>query len=115
MWGKNDNFAEISIREQKFKTKTHTDGGDVAQWNAKSSTTTMEVADVSEKMTVKIFDEDTTSNDLICEGTIDLKLLCLDSPVQNQWFQLQYKDKPSGKICLSATFTPNQKGGKSDP
>ena len=42
MWGKQDPFAELSIRLQKFKTKTHEDGAKAPVWN---ETTTMDVLD----------------------------------------------------------------------
>ena len=103
-FGKQDPFTELSIRLQKFKTKTHEDGAKAPVWN---ETTTMDVLDPSEEMTVQVFDEDYTSNDLICEGTISLSALCIDTPVDN-WFQLQYKGKPSGKIHLRTKYTAQQ-------
>ena len=84
MFGKQDPFAELGIRLQKFKTKTHEDGAKAPVWN---ETTTMDVLDPSEEMTVKVFDEDMTSNDLICEGTINLSALCISTPVDD-WFPL---------------------------
>ena len=49
MWGKQDPYAEIGIRLQKFKTKTHEDGAKAPVWN---ETTTMDVLDPSEVMKV---------------------------------------------------------------
>lgn len=89
MFGKQDPFAELSIRLQKFKTKTHTDGAKAPVWN---ETTKMDVLDPAEEMTVKVYDEDHLSNDLICEGTINLSALCLSTPVDD-WFPLQYNGK----------------------
>ena len=103
MWGKQDPFAEISIRLQTFKTKTHTDGAKEPVWN---ETVTMDVADTTEEMTVKVFDEDTlTSNDLICEGTVSLAALCLETPVDD-WFALHFDGKASGSIHLRTKYTP---------
>ena len=47
MWGKQDPFAELSIRLQKFRTKTHTDGAKEPVWN---ETTTMDVLDPAENI-----------------------------------------------------------------
>ena len=55
MFGKQDPFAEIGIRLQKFKTKTHTDGAKAPVWN---ETATMDVLDLTEEMTVQVYDED---------------------------------------------------------
>ena len=101
MFGKQDPFAEISIRLQKFKTKTHTDGAKAPVWK---ETTSLDVLDPTETMTVQVFDEDLTSNDIICEGTIDLASLCLSTPVDS-WFDLQYNGKQSGSIHLKTTYT----------
>ena len=82
MWGKQDPYAELGIRLQKFKTKTHEDGAKEPVWN---ETTIMDVLDPSEEMTVRVLDEDLTSSDLICEGTIKLAALCLSTPVENDF------------------------------
>ena len=89
---------------QKFKTKTDTDGAKTPIWN---ETTTMDVLDPSDTMKVQIFDEDITSNDLICEGTINLSTLCVQAPVDD-WFQLQFNGKDSGKIHLRTKYTPQE-------
>ena len=102
MWGKQDPFAELSIRLQKFKTKTHTDGAKAPVWN---ETATMDVLDPTEEMAVQVFDEDMTANDLICEGTVNLATLCLDTPV-DAWFALHFDGKPSGSIHLRTKYTP---------
>ena len=101
MWGKQDPFAELSIRLQKFKTKTHTDGAKAPVWN---ETTTMDVLDPSEVMKVKVFDEDMTSSDLICEGDIDLAGLCQNNMSVDDWFPLQFNGKQSGKIHLRTKY-----------
>ena len=104
MWGKQDPYAELWIRQQLFKTKTHTDGAKEPVWN---ETTTMDVLDPSDEMTVKVFDSDTFGkDDLICEGTINLSPLCLSTPVDD-WFQLQFEGKPSGQIHLKTKYTPH--------
>ena len=101
MFGKQDPFAELSIRLQKFKTKTHEDGAKAPVWN---ETTTMDILDTSEVMKVQVFDEDITSNDLICEGEIDLAGLCEDNKSVDDWFPLQYKGKQSGQIHLRTKY-----------
>ena len=100
--GKQDPFAELSIRMQKFKTKTHTDGAKAPVWN---ETTTMDVLDLGEAIKIQVFDEDLTSNDLICEGTVSLSALCVSAPIDD-WFQLQFEGKNSGKIHLRTKYTP---------
>ena len=87
---------------QKYKTKTHTDGAKAPVWN---ETTTLDVLDISESIKIQVFDEDLTSNDLICEGTVNLAGLCVSTPIDD-WFQLQYDGKNSGKIHLRTTYTP---------
>ena len=82
MFGKQDPFAEISIGLQKFKTKTHTDGAKAPVWN---ETATLDIVDMSKQMAVKVYDEDLTSNDLICEGCLDLTTLCASEPI-DEWF-----------------------------
>ena len=104
MFGKQDPFAELGIKLQKFKTKTHEDGAKAPVWN---ETTTMDVLDLGEEMTVKVFDEDMTSNDLICEGTIKLDILCQNQPVDG-WYPLEYKGKKSGQIHLKTKYTLEQ-------
>ena len=67
----------------------------------------MDVLDPSEEMTVKVWDEDMTSNDLICEGTVNLSALCLSTPVDD-WFPLEFNGKKSGQIHLKTKYTPHQ-------
>ena len=66
----------------------------------------MEVLDPSEELGIQVFDEEKLrANDLVCEGTIDLASLCVSDPV-DEWFNLQYKGKNSGKIHLKTKFIP---------
>ena len=48
-FGKQDPFAELSLRMQKYKTKTHTDGAKAPVWN---ETTTLDVLDLSESIKI---------------------------------------------------------------
>ena len=45
----------------------------------------MDVLDLSKVLDVKVFDEDLTSDDLICEGAINLATLCVPEPM-DEWF-----------------------------
>ena len=85
MFGKMDPFAELSIGQAKYKTKTHNNGAKTPVWNEQIR---MEVLDPSKVLKIQVFDEeDLKADDLVCEGAINLAALCVSGPL-DKWFNL---------------------------
>ena len=63
----------------------------------------MNVQDIAQELTIQVWDEDTLANDLIAETKLPLANLCVEGQVDD-WIELQWKEKPSGKIHIVSTF-----------
>lgn len=74
-------------------------------WN---ETFVFDVKYVGDDFKIFVLDEDTVSSDCIGEATIKMAALCLNGGI-DEWFEIQYKGKPAGKVHLSGKFTPKQK------
>lgn len=53
-------------------------------------------------MTVSCFDEDLSSDDLICESTFRLKELITNG--KERWIKLEFKNKLAGEVLLEGNM-----------
>lgn len=62
---------------------------------------------MNDDITMTVYDEDVTSDDMIGSSTIKLSSLCVNGGVRAK-FTIYYKNKTSGEITLNAKFFGNQ-------
>lgn len=56
------------------------------------------ILSLEDTVTVSCFDEDVTSDDLICEGTFRLKELITNG--KERWIKLEFKNKLAGEVLV---------------
>ena len=83
-FGKQDPYAIVEIADWKHKTNVINSGGKTPKWD---ETVENFVQDTADEMSVKIWDEDTLSDDLICEGKIALTQICVEGG-SDSWHEL---------------------------
>ncbi|KAF7723674.1 hypothetical protein EC973_001765 [Apophysomyces ossiformis] len=93
-------YPTVRLGEVAKKTKTDVRGGQHPLWDDQVN---MPVPSGKTKMRVQLFDEDSTREDLISEGEIDLTKVLAEGE-QDDWFPLTYKGRKAGEIYLELTF-----------
>ena len=101
---KMDPYVEIEMRMQRYRTQVKGGAGLEPTWN---ETMTMDVKYIGDDMKIKVYDEDITDSDLVCEGIIKLSALCINEGL-DEWHELQYKGKKAGMIHLISKWTSFQ-------
>ena len=66
--GKMDPYVSLVVGDQKFKTKVHQDAGKYPKWDQLFTIKTK----LNTTLKFQVFDEDTTSDDLVGDGSFDL-------------------------------------------
>ena len=90
--GTQDPYTTVQFNAgQKFKTRTHTDGGKVGVWNQNF---TFQVSQISEQdfLLVRVFNKNALSDDKIGGVRIDLSAVVRNNGHIDQYFQL-YKER----------------------
>ncbi|KAG0180177.1 hypothetical protein DFQ29_001122 [Apophysomyces sp. BC1021] len=98
--GKQDPFCVFRLGEVAKKTKTDVRGGQHPLWDDQVN---IPVPEGKTKMRLQVFDEDSTREDLISEGEIDLTKVLAEGEYDD-WFPLTYKGRKAGEIYLEMTF-----------
>lgn len=93
---------QLESREQVLKTKVLQGAGKLPIWNENFE---MLVKYTGDDLQVKVYDEDTVSNDLI--GFCSIKFTGLIQQTDH-WYEIQYKGKPAGKVHLITKFTADE-------
>merc|ERR1711953_1274710 len=88
-FSKMDPFVVLETRQQKLKTKTMQGAGKTPKWDQIFD---IDVKYIGDDMTVKVFDEDVTSSDLVGETTIKLSSLCVNGGL-DEWYTIGYQGK----------------------
>jgi len=105
VFGSMSPYITISFKTQKFKTKVHDSGGKKPKWTDEFS---LEVTDVTDEMTLRVWDQDLTTSDAVGFTKIKLSSLMINCGVED-WFTIMFDNKPAGEILLKSHFEP--KGG----
>ncbi|KAI9247831.1 C2 domain-containing protein [Sporodiniella umbellata] len=98
--GKQDPFVFFRLGENTRKTKTDFRGGQHPLWDDQ---VVLPVPPRYKSLIVQVFDEDSKREDLISEGEVDLTKVLEEGEIDD-WFPLQYRGRPAGKIYLELTF-----------
>ncbi|KAI9310606.1 C2 domain-containing protein [Dichotomocladium elegans] len=98
--GKQDPFCIFRLGEVAKRTKTDYRGGQRPVWDDQVN---LPVPANKTTMRVQVFDEDSSREELICEGEIDLTTVLREGE-QDQWFPLKVRGKSAGEIYLELTF-----------
>jgi len=103
-FNKMDPFVTLKLREQLFKTKVLQGAGKTPKWDESFD---FDVKYIGDDLQLDVLDEDTTSNDRVGSASIKVSALCHNGGI-DEWFEIQYKGKVSGKVHLISTFTSKQ-------
>ena len=96
-----DPYVEIETRMQRFRTAVKGGAGKEPVWN---ETMVIDVKYIGDDLKIWVYDEDLTSSDLVCEGTIKLSSLCVNKGL-DEWHELQLEGKKAGHIHLISKWT----------
>jgi len=105
VFGSMSPYITITFKNKKFKTKVHDNGGKTPKWTNEFK---LEVEDVTDEMTLRVWDQDLTTSDAVGFTKIKLSSLMINCGVKD-WFTILYDNKPAGQILLESVFEP--KGG----
>ena len=95
-----DPFVKLQYREQSFKTKVASGAGKQPKFN---ETFQIDVKYIGDDLTIGIYDEDVVGSDMVGEVSIKLQALVMNGGI-DEWFTVQYKGKPIGKIHLVSSY-----------
>ena len=101
-WSKMDPYVVLMCGGEKKKSKTHNGGGKNPIWN---QSLTLKYVDTN--MTVQVWDKDTTSDDFVGGGAIDLSAAAVSGGLKD-WVSIQYKGKDAGQVYLEISFTTDK-------
>ena len=96
-----DPYVEIETRMQRFRTAVKGGAGKEPVWN---ETMVIDVKYIGDDLKIWVYDEDLTSSDLVCEGTIKLSSLCVNKGL-DEWHELQLNGQKAGHIHLISKWT----------
>ena len=86
VFGKMSPYITISFKGQKYKTKVHDYGGKKPEWKDEF---VLEVTDVTEEMTLRVWDQDMTTSDAVGFTKIKMSSLMINCGVTD-WFTIMY-------------------------
>ena len=75
-----------------MRTRTINEAGKTPCWNQVFD---VDVKYIGDDMTVSVYDEDVSSDDLVGKTTIKLSSLCITGGLDD-WFPIQFKGRQSG-------------------
>ena len=96
-----DPYVEIETRMQRFRTAVKGGAGKEPVWN---ETMVIDVKYIGDDLKIWVYDEDLSSSDLVCEGTIKLSSLCVNKGL-DEWHELQLNGQKAGHIHLISKWT----------
>ena len=110
MLGQMDPLVELKTSKGKWRTKVHQDAGKTPVWN---ETFEMELYDVNDTLELTVWEEDTTTYDLVGNLKMELPGLLKKDP-WDTWLEIFYKKESAGKVHIEATWQPYPDGFKKD-
>ncbi|TNV83907.1 hypothetical protein FGO68_gene707 [Halteria grandinella] len=102
--GKMDPFVQFIHNGDKYRTKTHKDGGFSPQWGGEEIQ--IPIKSINEKIVIKCLDEDFLMNDVVGEATLQVRNLYpptkggLGGPSHSDWVSLEYKGQIAALILI---------------
>ena len=103
VFGKMDPYCKMQCREQEWRSGTDTNGGKKPKWiNERFD---IDVHYLGDDLHFHLWDDDVGKDESIGQGSTKLAALVLDGGI-NEWFDIQYKGKPAGKIHLQTEWHP---------
>ena len=98
-FSKMDPYAVLTVKSQKYRTKTLDGAGKKPKWNQSFD---IYVASTSDDMVVTVWDEDVTSDDKVGEATVKIHdLITMGSG--GAWIDIFWKGKKAGKVMMKVT------------
>ena len=100
-----DPYAQVHYNGSKHNSKVHSDGGKTPKWNYRLE---LEVTDVMDEITVKVYNKNTFDDDQIAH-TDALKIYNLIGPNNGMTenHHMIYEKKNRGTIKIRSQYTPN--------
>jgi Ca2+-dependent lipid-binding protein len=96
-FAKMDPFCRLKYRDQHFETGVCKKGGKTPKWNENF---TFDVKYIGDDLYLEVCDRDMATVDLVASTNIKLAALCMNG-ITDEWYEVQYKGKVSGKVRLS--------------
>jgi Ca2+-dependent lipid-binding protein len=98
-----DPYVKIVVGPYTFRTKTHQEAGKTPQWNDvfefKRST--------EEYIQFYIFDEDVSSDDLVCQGSFALSKITSGYTTNfHDYLHMEYKGAKAAEFLVDISFYP---------
>lgn len=105
VFGSMSPYITFMFGTNKYKTKVHSSGGKTPKWTDEFK---FEVKDITEEMTMRVWDQDLTTSDAVGFAKIKMSSLMINCGIKD-WFTILFDNKPAGQILLETVFEP--KGG----
>ena len=102
LMGKMSPYISFQFGDQKLKTNTVKGGHLTPKFGDEFS---LEIKDAGEVLSMRVWDQDLTTSDAIGFAKIKVSSLMINYGIED-WFEISYDNKPSGKIRLSSVFQP---------
>ena len=106
--GKMDPYVKFQSREQEFKSSVDKNGGKNPKWHGQHWE--IEVHYLGDELHYHVFDDDIGKDDSIGKGSTKLSALVHNGGV-SEWFEIQHKGEPAGKIHLQTEWHPKHHHG----
>lgn len=92
VFGSMSPYITFIFNGKKLKTKVHDSGGKTPKWTDEFK---VEVTDVTEEITMRVWDQDLTTSDAVGFAKIKMSSLMINCGVKD-WFTITFDNKPAG-------------------
>lgn len=99
-FGKMDPYCILQFPYNKYRTKTHKNGGKNPKWTDEFE---VRVVDLKDEIKYIIMDEDLSSDDTVGVGVMKISSLCINSGITD-WFSIFHENKPAGQVLLETKY-----------
>ncbi len=101
--GKMDPYVKFTCREQEFKSTICKNGGKNPKWS--HDTIEIQVHYLGDDLHFHVWDDEVGRDESIGQGSCKLSSLAIHGGF-DEWFEIQHKGEPAGKIHLKAEWHP---------
>ena len=108
-FGKMDPYIKMTCREAEWKSSTDNDGGKRPKWHNEHFD--VEVHYLGDELHFHVWDDDIGKDESIGVGSTKLSGLIVNGNGIDEWFPIQHKGEPAGKIHLKTEWYPKQHNG----
>ena len=95
-------YCTLVFNGKKLKTGIDNTNAKKPKWGDKFQ---LEIENCTEELTLRVWDQDTTSSDAVGFTKIKMSSLIINCGVED-WFTILYDNKPAGKILVACEFAP---------